>query len=176
MTSDFTATGAEVRARPARMRTNCARLSTSALLLLFLGCASDRVGETSRTALQSLGLRTLDSVDLKERGGVFVSKPNDILITKDGRILVSDAATGSVLAYSPTGDFLNAISIPGTIVLGLNAGIALQWVFTRRRPWWRGEPTDEPDLVDRKFGRRLATVLAIDGLVAVLLLTGVLTR
>lgn len=75
-----------------------------------------------------------------------------------------------------TAGFLNAISIPGTIVLGLNAGIALQWVFTRRRPWWRGEPTDEPDLVDRKFGRRLATVLAIDGLVAVLLLTGVLTR
>ena len=56
-----------------------------------------------------------------------------------------------------------------------NMGVALQWVFTRRRPWWKNEPTTEPDLIDQNFGRRLAAVLALDAIALVLANAGVFT-
>jgi hypothetical protein len=69
--------------------------------------------------------------------------------------------------------FFSAVSVFGAIVLAINVGIALQWVLTRRRPWWRGEPVSAPDLIDQNFGERLAVVIAVDALVLFLSAVGV---
>ena len=59
--------------------------------------------------------------------------------------LVCIALTGLAAGIAAS---VNAVSIVGAIVLAMNVGIAFQWVFTRRRPWWRSEPTTEPDRLE----------------------------
>jgi hypothetical protein len=69
---------------------------------------------------------------------------------------------GLVIAGAPIGLALLAV---------LNVGVALQWLFTTRRPWWPGEPDD---IIDRNFRQRLMLVVVLDAVAAVLVGVGVL--
>ncbi|MCC6931235.1 MAG: hypothetical protein IT359_19760 [Gemmatimonadaceae bacterium] len=55
----------------------------------------------------------IDSVDLLERDGVFVSKPNDVLVLPNHDLLVSDVAVGSVLRFSSRGELLGRLGRRG---------------------------------------------------------------
>jgi hypothetical protein len=87
--------------------------------------------------------------------------------------LVCIVLTGLVAAIAA---LLGAVSLFEGIVLATNVGIALQWVFTRRRPWWRGESVAAPDLIDQNFGAKLAVVIAVDAIILLLALAGVFTE
>lgn len=63
------------------------------------------------------------------------------------------------------------LSLPAAVLLVGNGGVALQWLFTRRRPWWDDEPGE--DIIDRDLSRRLALALVLD---AVWILALVATR
>jgi hypothetical protein len=66
------------------------------------------------------------------------------------------------------------LSLLGGFLLIANGGIAVQWFFTRRRPWWKDEAGGD-DIVDRNFNRRFAIASAIDAVFVVLMLAGKLT-
>ncbi len=52
------------------------------------------------------------------------------------------------------------LSLPAALLLIWNGGVALQWLFTRRRPWWDDEPGE--DIIDRDFPTRLVLALVLD--------------
>ena len=64
----------------------------------------------------------------------------------------------------------------GSLLLGgliaANLAIPGQWIFTRRRPWWPEEPSWPVDIIDRSFGRRLASTLLVDAVVGIALAAG----
>lgn len=62
------------------------------------------------------------------------------------------------------------LSVPAAFLLVWNGGVALQWLFTRRRPWWDDEPGE--DIIDRDFSTRLILALVLDvALIVALVLT-----
>jgi hypothetical protein len=82
-------------------------------VFVVAGCRSERGGEERVPQLVGPQLLAIDSVVLNERDGVFVSKPNDLLVLPDGRLLVSDAAAGQVLSYSAAGELEGAFGKRG---------------------------------------------------------------
>lgn len=82
-------------------------------LALLTACDSDEIGERRMPQLNGPRLIALDSVELKEQGGVFVSKPHDLLALPNGELLVADVAVGQVLVYSASGELVRAIGTHG---------------------------------------------------------------
>jgi hypothetical protein len=62
--------------------------------------------------------------------------------------------------------------VAGALVI-VNGGLLGQWAFSRRHPWWPPEPSWPVDPVDRNFGRRLVFTLALDGMAAALIASGI---
>jgi hypothetical protein len=52
------------------------------------------------------------------------------------------------------------LSLQVAFLLLWNGGVALQWLFTRRRPWW-GDELGE-DIIDRDFSFRVVLALVLD--------------
>ncbi len=92
-----------------RLQRLAVRLVPVLRLVALVGCSGDRIGEERKPSIAGPRLRTIDSLVLSEKGGVFVSKPNDILAISDSRVLVSDAAVGRVLEYAADGDLRRTI-------------------------------------------------------------------
>lgn len=60
------------------------------------------------------------------------------------------------------------LSLPAALLLLWNGGVALQWLFTRRRRWWDDEPGE--DVIDRDFTTRLVLALVLDAALIVALI------
>ena len=75
------------------------------------------------------------------------------------RLALASVVLGAILIG--LGAVTGWLSLQAAVLLLLNGGVALQWVFTRRRPWWRDEPGE--DIIDRDFSFRLVSALVLDG-------------
>ena len=86
------------------------------------------------------------------------------------RVALAIGLAGAVALGLATG--LGLVGLTTGVLVIANFPVVVQWVFTRRRPWWRGGSEAGPDVLDQDFSRRLAAVTSLDAIAALAVWAG----